>query len=467
MNARGELRPRVDRRPFTCYTLNVLDTDTEKTQRESVFAILITPSRKHFSIPAYKRVEEDLRARVRNGQWAAGAVLPSRKALAAQYGVNLVTVQRGIGALIADGTLRADNRRGTYVAQSLSAPPPAAPPRREEVSPQDALPRAGKPAPTPGSLALVGIVSDLRLAYPGRAMSAAYDAITEAVESAVCAAGGRTRLLALCQPGKAPLSITEAVQVLLGEGVTALAVLCDPVDGGTYHLADSATVPLVFVTLSELRYPAAGVYYDNRDAGQVACRHLMQNGYGDILFFSPGTALWVEQRLIGAREAMLLSGRPAEAVRAAVGGKGENTWYQPQAFRRFALQCVTEVRARGLEGIGLIAANDEAAVCFLQAAAEEGLVAGRDFGLVAFDDSVEARLVGLTSLRPPLRSMGEEAVRILRDTRPGEALKRVCLHSELITRVSTSPGMQVNADYLPTATEYESSGQNSGRSPAP
>ena len=64
----------------------------------------------------YRRIEIELRKRVAGGQWPVGAMLPGRRDLARQYAVSLVTLDRAIGPLLADGTLRADDRRGTFVA---------------------------------------------------------------------------------------------------------------------------------------------------------------------------------------------------------------------------------------------------------------------------------------------------------------------------------------------------------------
>ena len=79
-------------------------------------------------VPAYQHIENDLRRRVQEAVWGPGAMLPGRDELAQHYNVARGTVQRAIQNLIAEGTLRADHRRGTFVATDIvqSRPPETA-----------------------------------------------------------------------------------------------------------------------------------------------------------------------------------------------------------------------------------------------------------------------------------------------------------------------------------------------------
>ena len=56
-------------------------------------------------VPAYRRIEEDIRAKVRDGRLPAGTMLTGRHNLAREYGVALSTAQQAVAKLIADGIL--------------------------------------------------------------------------------------------------------------------------------------------------------------------------------------------------------------------------------------------------------------------------------------------------------------------------------------------------------------------------
>jgi CheY-like chemotaxis protein len=69
----------------------------------------------------YQRVYADLRARIERGELAPGSQLPSQPALAAEYGVALLTVRHAIELLQRGGYLAVEHGRGTFVAEPRAA----------------------------------------------------------------------------------------------------------------------------------------------------------------------------------------------------------------------------------------------------------------------------------------------------------------------------------------------------------
>jgi DNA-binding GntR family transcriptional regulator len=86
------------------------------------------------STPAYLQIEHRLRGEINRGIWPAGSMLPSRRDLAKEYGVSSLTVDRAVTRLIAEGILRADDRRGTFVTSSSAQEGLAAPLDRSAAS---------------------------------------------------------------------------------------------------------------------------------------------------------------------------------------------------------------------------------------------------------------------------------------------------------------------------------------------
>jgi len=66
--------------------------------------------------PLYRRIESDLRERIRAGALAPGARVPTELELMDQYGVSRATVRQALGGLIATGALEVRRGLGTYVA---------------------------------------------------------------------------------------------------------------------------------------------------------------------------------------------------------------------------------------------------------------------------------------------------------------------------------------------------------------
>jgi DNA-binding FadR family transcriptional regulator len=69
----------------------------------------------------YQRVYAHLRGRIEQGELAHGAQLPSQPALAAEYGVALLTVRHAIELLRRAGYVSVEHGRGTFVTDPRGA----------------------------------------------------------------------------------------------------------------------------------------------------------------------------------------------------------------------------------------------------------------------------------------------------------------------------------------------------------
>jgi DNA-binding LacI/PurR family transcriptional regulator len=114
------------------------------------------------------------------------------------------------------------------------------------------------------------------------------------------------------------------------------------------------------------------------------------------------------------------------------------TWVQEEDPEALGYRAGLAAFEDGLVRSGVVCVNDGVALGFLRAAAERGLEPGRDFGVVGFDDHPDARMVGLTTLRPPMEMLGKETARLLWRARQGETTDlQLRLRSNLIPRKST------------------------------
>lgn len=75
------------------------------------------------SVPSpYVEVADDLRARIRAGEWEVGDRLPSRAEIAAHYGVGVNVAQKAQRLLVAEGLVEARAGSGVYVRQVGASP---------------------------------------------------------------------------------------------------------------------------------------------------------------------------------------------------------------------------------------------------------------------------------------------------------------------------------------------------------
>ena len=375
------------------------------------------------SSPAYQRIGDDLRARIGGGDWAAGAMLPSRKDLAHEYRVSVPTMERAIANLLADSTLRADNGRGTFVTA-----------RAGQVVRQ-AAPLAGT--------ATVGVVAHLQPASDRDGIGDRWaEATTNSLERTITRSGGLTHFFNLFRPDGRIASPAEALDVLQGEGVEGIVFVLGSQTGWS---VPQSHLPLVVVGGERSCYPVLSVYSDNVDTGYQAAHHLLERGIPEILFFAPYTAPWVRERLEGAGQAVTATSGSLQvsiadteiesAIESAHSVLGDDFAH---FHENVGYASARVLLAQGLPARGVIAANDRVAFGFRQAAEEVGLIAGRDYALVGFDDQPEARAVGLTSLHPPLEALGQEAGLLLLRSLGGQTTPmQVCLRSHLVARAST------------------------------
>jgi len=354
-------------------------------------------------------------------------MIPGRQQLAKQHGVALGTIERAVATLISEGLLRAADRRGTFVT-ALSA--------------DSGRPHGESPpghAPSQSLVATVGIVAAVVPYESGNTYEGQWPVqVLHGCEHRLAAESGLTiRFLNTVVPGHRGLSVSAAATRLLDEHVDA-AILIQPEPApNVLERFAAAKVPLVLAWFNPCDVKFPQLYIDDIAGGALAARHLFERGYRRLLFFQPFTSVWTEQRLAGVKSAVENLGRtpelrvlPAHPTKAFGWGDAQQTVARNRAQEILA--------ANWKPGTGVIAPNDSAAEGFMAAATARGLVAGRDYGIVGFDD--RARACGLTSLRPPLAAMGEEAARlVVRLLRGEDAPSHVALRHRLIARTSTCP----------------------------
>lgn len=71
----------------------------------------------------YERVTNDLRRRIRSGEFPPGSQLPSRTALSAHYKVSDIVIGAAMRALKAERLTEAKPGLGTFVVDPLPPPP--------------------------------------------------------------------------------------------------------------------------------------------------------------------------------------------------------------------------------------------------------------------------------------------------------------------------------------------------------
>ncbi len=393
-------------------------------------------------VPVYQRIENDLRRRISQGVWSVGVRLPSRQRLAREYAVDVSTVQKAIASLLADGTLRADNGRGTFV-ENAGNPAGAT----ESFTTVPVTPILTSPD-SPDAVATVGILAEF-----GEPAGYWQRIILHSLERSVGADNGSTRFFDL-RPTDAPgILLADGMETLLREEsrIGALVVIAIhetmsmDVIGTAVRMAQAANIPIVFVTTGPIAHGAPHVFYDQEMLGFQAAEHLLQAGASRLLVIAPFPQHWSEGRVAGALNAVRTSGLPDSVIRVYPDEEARRTQYyhdSEETGYRMGLAAIEREAGSLSEGLlGVVGVNDKIARGFLRAANEAQWQMGIDYLLIGFDDDHESRQVGLTTLHPPLEALGTEAGRLaMAALRGGDQLsQQVRLRSHLVPRLSTVP----------------------------
>jgi len=400
-----------------------------------------------------------MRDRVREGRWAAGMMIPSRKSLAQEYGVDLRTVQRAIAALLTDGTLTAHGGRGTFVASRIETNGNDNPVSIPEALMGKTWSKGTMPVweRAQQSRQVIGIVVN-QLINPGEI---APRAISGAIHAAARRSSPDLRILNLDSYADSIDAMvrqeTDAFNVIEHEGLSGAIVWHS---GGEHTLpqlrriADKG-IPLVLID----RYPEGldcdFVGVDNVFSAVEAVEHLTGLGHVRIGFVAPmENVSAIEERLAGYRKAL---------ERASIAHREELEFRLPLLSSLALASLEEEMRkiVRTIEQMpepptALFTVNDIQAHHLINALEANGYPVPGRMSVIGFDDidRYSPRAPFLSTMRQSFESIGERAADLLlqriaaRAQAPRAAgpttYKHILLPAKLIIRQSCAAPAQAD-----------------------
>lgn len=192
--------------------------------------------------------------------------------------------------------------------------------------------------------------------------------------------------------------------------------------------AVSRTVPVVLLA----RDPVAGcdlILTANERSAVEMTSHLLDHGRRNLLFVGdPNGSRDVRERYDGFRQALLAAELPVPPPLTV-----------PQT-EQGGLRAAAEIIEASSDLDGVVCANDELALAVLVQLQRHGIAVPEQIAVTGWDDVHAARYVSpsLTTVRQPIRTMGEMAVRRLDNRLTGSPVHQepLVLETELITRRS-------------------------------
>jgi len=325
--------------------------------------------------------------------------------------------------------LRAENRRGTFVADTISSLD------LSKETDRGTLIRRLKDS-TSYRIGIADTVTDLTMVRPDPTQFEYM--ILHAAESRISAQGSQLLYL---PPKTGPCTVLEDAIIII-----AYHTAPEEVEEAVEQARTLGISPVV-VSSSPREWSCPHVWTDSRVAGRQATEYLLDAGHRQIVFIAPYAYEWQERRILGARDAMRAAGLSDEKLSVVRKMLDDPIW---DSANDDAGQAGSVLFMRALEEFGAIGAvigpNDWTSVGIAQAIKTCGLEIGSEVALVSFDDTPIARQHDLSSVRFPLEQLGVEAAALALRAATGESTNhRLRIGCSLILRGSTSTGARGQA----------------------
>lgn len=258
-----------------------------------------------------------------------------------------------------------------------------------------------------------------------------FTAISRGVEDVAHTAGYS---VVLCNSDDDPEKEREYIDVALQERVAG--VLLSPSGrGGSAEVLSAHNTPVVAVDRPLPNSGGDTVLVDSRLAAKEATIHLAEHGYHRLgCITGPSGVMTADDRLAGYRDGLRAAKLRSSAALV------RRTEFKAAGAKRAAHSLLTQDDPPD----GLLVANNAMAIGVLETMSGLGLRAGRDVGVVAFDDAPWATLLDppLTVVAQPAYDMGAVGAHLLLG-RIGEERAEATtttLSAHLIPRASTVRG---------------------------
>ena len=353
-------------------------------------------------VPLYYQVRVAIQKEILEGRLQPGEMLPSERALCAQYGVSSITVRRALRDLVQSGLIYRENGVGTFVAQ---------PTRRFSIA-----------------LIFCGFAEE-----GWRQQSHMFGSLIGSVGQVIWEYGSA---LSVSNLSSAAVLIDAIRQIAENNSFDGLLIRADQELPGEVadHLI-SFGIPYVLIKKKILDRRVNVVWIDNREHARLATEHLLELGHRRIgCIFGRQESRTFRERAQGYRDALEAFGIAPEEALIRFGAS------------EFASAGYVEMQALldgGPPPTGVVVGGDHLGHGIYMALHERGIKIPDDMALVGFDEAGQAQTFQppLTALGTTDYELGHEAVKLLMALLKGEATAPVEreLAPRLIVRGTSAP----------------------------
>ncbi len=355
------------------------------------------------SVKKHDLISVDLRKRILKGQLTGR--IPGQRVLADEYGVNFLTVRRAVATLVKEGLLVRQPSKGTFVTRL----------KRERTQ------------------TIAAVFGGLSFGLGGQ-----HAALVQGLQEEAARDG--YDLILRPHYGEPQLEHQAIEEILKREKVDGVLIwpARDQHRSRAIELLRKANLPFVVMVRVDSGFhdQVSYVIDDIYKGGYEATRYLLGLGHRKIGYLSRTSSegageYFEEERWRGCKQAQLDAGlEPGPRLQA--------DWIiaASRTNKAVPLRFLEDLR----KVTALFCMNDYMALAFLNLQKALGLHIPEELSVIGYDDIETADLVGLTTMKMPMREIGIEAMRLLLDEIDHPRAKPVqrVIETKLIERSTTA-----------------------------
>jgi LacI family transcriptional regulator, galactose operon repressor len=253
----------------------------------------------------------------------------------------------------------------------------------------------------------------------------------EVIEAVAATAAEQDYNVVLCNTQENRELQTSYLELLIEHQVDGAILTSSLID--SEQLLDKVTtnrIPLVMVNRTVPGFAADAVHLDNRNAGQIVAKHLVELGHKSLAY-------------VGGLEATSTNTDRRDGFSSALSDLGialpPDHILHGEFTRESGYTLAQQFIAQSPRPTAFFCADDQIAFGAIDAILDAGLRVPEDVAVVGVDDVAAASLrqVGLTTVRQPAAEMGRRATNLLLERikgEPGDEPINIVLRPRLIVR---------------------------------
>lgn len=340
-------------------------------------------------VPLYRKILEDLRARIQDGTYTAGQQVPTESELSRVYGVSRITSKRALEELSREGKVIRIKGKGTFVQrQKEEIVPPSKPVQHEHKN----------------AVALI---------FPYNVAIGTFSPAVDGASDLLKRHGISTHVYT----GLEDVTSVEDLICSLFEDGTSGIIYYPFSEVKSYELMNRLIFneyPLVTIDKYFSGIPVDYVSSDNRSGGILATEYLIGLGHKNIGFVSDiaiEKASSVRERYLGYCQALKKAGLAynTNLVKLEIAGQEFRRIYQEEIYRNVLKELVAE----GVTAI--FAINDFIASYLIRVAIVMGIAIPNQISIIGFDDmAISAhQQIPITTISQDFYHIGSKAAQII------------------------------------------------------